>query len=83
MATTALPGARRSLAGKIMSVVSARKRRPGAQGKLAAAAKVAREHVVTFAALTSVDFGVFKASGVAGWIVTGVSLLVLDFAVRG
>jgi hypothetical protein len=84
MATAAMPGVRRSLLGKVTSAVSARKAaRPGRPGRLAAAAAVARQHMVTFAALASVDTGAFEASPVAGWIVTGLSLLALDFAVRG
>ena len=80
----AMPGGRRSLLGKVTSAAGARKAgRTGRPGRLAAAAAVARQHVVTFAALASVDFGVFRASSVAGWIVTGACLLVLDFAVRG
>ena len=43
----------------------------------------ARDHVVTVAALVSVDIGAFHGGQVAGWVVTGVSLLALDFAVRG
>lgn len=44
---------------------------------------MARQHVVTAAALTSVDVGAFHFGGGVGWIVTGVSLLALDFAVTG
>lgn len=84
MTTAALPRARRSLLGKAAAVIAARKPARGARpGRLAAAAAVARQHVVTVAALSSVDLGVFRASSVAGWIVTGVCLLVADFAVRG
>jgi hypothetical protein len=80
--TAALPRPRRrSLIGKAAAALAAR--RSGKPGKLAALAAVARQHVVTAAALASVDFGAFHAGLVAGWIVTGVSLLVLDFAVTG
>ena len=58
-------------------------RRPGRPSRLAAAAAVARQHVVTAAALASVDVGAFHAGPVAGWVVTGLSLLALDFAVTG
>jgi hypothetical protein len=44
---------------------------------------VVREHVVTVAALVSVDLGAFHWGPGVGWIVTGVSLLAADFAVRG
>lgn len=86
MATAAFPRARRSLLAKVASALAARKRgraRPGAPGRLAALAALARQHVVTVAALASVDTGAFHGGLVAGWVVTGVSLLVADFAVRG
>ena len=85
MATVTAPG-RRSVLGKAGSVLAARAkgRGPGRTGaKLAAFAAVARQHVVTAAALVSVDVGVFHYGAGAGWIATGVSLLVLDFAVAG
>lgn len=78
----AVPAARpRSLFGKASAAVASRKRSKPA--RLAVVLAVAREHVVTFAALASVDIGAFHGGQVAGWIVTGVSLLALDFAVRG
>lgn len=83
MATAALPRARRSLLGKAVAAVAARTRKPGRPNKLAALAARAREHMMTAAALASMDFGAFHAGPVAGWIVTGVSLLALDFAVTG
>jgi hypothetical protein len=46
-------------------------------------AVVARQHLMTAAALAAMDFGAFHAGPVAGWVVTGVSLLALDFAVTG
>ena len=71
----------RSLLGKLSGTLAGRKRtRPGA---VAAVVAKAREHVVTVAALASVDLGAFHTCQAAGWIVTGVSLLALDFAVRG
>jgi hypothetical protein len=82
--TAALPRPRRrSLIGKATAALAARKTRTGKPGKLAAFAAVARQHVVTAAALGSVDFGAFHGGPVAGWVVTGVSMLVLDFAVTG
>jgi hypothetical protein len=56
---------------------------PGKPSRLARAAVVARQHVVTAAALASVDVGAFHGGPVAGWVVTGLSLLALDFAVTG
>ena len=83
----AVTAGRQSLAGKAASYAAARKRTRVSAGTVAAAVAKAREHVVTFAALASVDLGAFHAplhlGGFAGWIVTGVSLLALDFAVRG
>ena len=73
----------RSLLGKTAAAGVARRRTRVAAGKLAAAVAKAREHVVTFAALAAVDTGAFHICPAAGWIVTGVSLLALDFAVRG
>jgi hypothetical protein len=75
--------ARRSLAGKLGSAVIARARAKGKPSKLTAALSVARQHVVTAAALASVDVGAFHGGQIAGWVVTGLSLLALDFAVSG
>lgn len=72
-----------SLLGKLAAVVVSRGRHPGLRRRVAAAVAAAREHVVTVAALASVDVGAFHGSPVAGWVVAGVSLLALDFAVRG
>lgn len=82
-APVAAVSARRSLAGKSLAAVSARRRPRTGPSRLAALAVKAREHVLTAAALASMDFGAFHAGPVAGWVVTGVSLLALDFAVTG
>jgi hypothetical protein len=74
---------RRSFIGKIGSAVAARARAKGKASKLAAALAVAREHVVTTAALASMDFGAFHLTHGWGWFAVGVSVLALDFAVRG
>lgn len=71
---------RQSLIGKLGAALTARAR---AKGKLAAAMAIAREHVVTAAALASVDFGAFHLSHGWGWFAIGVSVLALDFAVTG
>jgi hypothetical protein len=42
-----------------------------------------REHVTTAAAFASIDLGCFRASLVAGWIALGVSLLLLEWKIRG
>lgn len=83
MTTATLPGARRSLAGKIASGLAARARAKGRASKAAAVIALARQHIVTAAALASVDVGAFHGGPIAGWVVTGVSLLALDFAVTG
>ena len=85
LAAVTAPGRRRSLIGAAVGVVQARAARAsrGRAGRLPALAALARQHVVTVAALASVDVGAFHGSIVAGWIVTGVTLLVADFAVRG
>jgi hypothetical protein len=83
LAAVSAPSARRSLLGKSLSAAAARRRTPGKPNRLAVLAAKAREHVLTAAALASMDFGAFHAGPVAGWIVTGVSLLALDFAVTG
>jgi roadblock/LC7 domain-containing protein len=80
MATAALPRGR-SLLGKASAIVAARK--AGKPGRLAAVMAATREHVITFAALASADLGAWHWGPGVGWIVTGVSLLALDFAVRG
>lgn len=81
MATVTAP-ARRSLIGAAVGAFL-RRRDGAARRKLAAAVAIARQHVVTFAALATVDFGAFHGGQVAGWVVTGVSMLVADFAVTG
>lgn len=48
--------------------------------KMAAAV---REHLPTIAALAAVDLGSFEACRPAGWIVAGVSVLLLEWKVRG
>ena len=79
--TTATLAGGRSLLGKLSSAVAAR--RPSRSARVAAFVARAREHVVTVAALVSVDLGAFHWGGGVGWIVTGLSMLAADFAVRG
>lgn len=76
---------RRSLLGKFAAgLVTRRGARDRVKaGKLAAVAAAARQHVLTAAALASVDLGAFHWGAGTGWVVTGVSLLALDFAVTG
>jgi len=75
--TAALPRPRRSLFGKLATL-----RGPKARKLTAQAAVLVREHVTTVAALSAIDLGAFRAAAAAGWIVTGVSLLLLEFKVR-
>ena len=75
-------GRPRSLLAKASASVAARKR-TGKPGRLTAVLAVAREHVLTAAALTAADLGAWHWGPGVGWIVTGASLLALDFAVRG
>ena len=83
MATVTAPG-RRSVLGKAGAAVAARVKARGRAGSKAAEfAAAARQHVVTTAALVSMDLGAFHYGAGVGWIATGVSLLVLDFAVAG
>ena len=86
MAALTAPGSGRSLLRKAYVAVSSatsKRTKGGKPGRVAAAIAVAREHVVTAAALVMVDIGAFHGGQIAGYVVTGVSLLALDFAVRG
>ena len=74
---------RRSLLGKLAGAVVARRAARGKATRLAAFAAVARQHVMTAAALASMDLGAFHWGGGVGWVVTGVSLLAFDFAITG
>ena len=55
----------------------------GRGGGLAKFAAVARQHVMTAAALGAFDVGMFHWGPGVGWIGVCVSLLALDFAVTG
>lgn len=80
----AVTAGRQSLFGKTAARLTARQRtRTGRPGKLAAVAARAREHVMTAAALGAFDLGAFHWGPGVGWLVTGASLLALDFAVSG
>ena len=79
----AVTAGRQSLLGKASAAVVARKRTRVGAGRLAAAVTAAREHVMTFAALAAADIGAFHWGAGVGWLVTGASILALDFAVRG
>jgi hypothetical protein len=75
-----------TLVGQILALIAALNRpRSGKRAKALASrfGVAAREHVTTVAAFASIDLGCFRASAVAGWIVLGVSLLLLEWKVRG
>ena len=75
-----------TLVGQILALLVALNRpRSGKKAKAFAArmAVAAREHVTTVAAFTAIDLGAFQASAVAGWIVLGLSLLLLEWKIRG
>ena len=68
----------RSLLGKFATVLG-----DGTARRLAErAAAAVREHLPTVAGLGAMTFGAFQAAAAAGWIVAGVSLLVLEWKVR-
>lgn len=71
----------RSLLAKAYSAVAARRRAKPL--RVAAVLVVAREYVLTVAALASADLGAFHWGRGVGFLVSGASLLALDFAVRG
>ena len=68
---------RRSLIGELAGAL------PGVRSLAARILPLIREHAVSVAAFAAVDYGAFGLSRYAGWIVTGVSVLLLDFTVRG
>ncbi len=78
-----MPRVRRSLLGMAAAVVQAGARGRGHGERAAKLLAAVRQHVVTAAALGSIDLGAFHWGPGVGWIVTGVSLLALDFAVTG
>jgi hypothetical protein len=86
-AVSVSPG--RSLFGKARGALTAlRPARPRRPAVLAAVMAKAREHVVTAAALGAFDLGAFQVhiphlGAAPGWAALGISLLLLDFAVRG
>ncbi len=61
-------------------------RRVSVQARVAArcsrVTSAAREHGPTFAAFAAIDLGCFQAAPPAGWIMTGLSVLFLDWKVR-
>jgi len=80
----AVTAGRQSLLGKAAAYAAARQRaRTGRPGRLAALVARAREHVMTAAALGAFDLGAWHWGAGVGWLVTGASILALDFALTG
>ena len=77
MAASRAIGRHRSLVGALIEAA------PGIRRLAAKAVPFVREHVVSVAAFTAVDYGAFGFSQYAGWIVTGVTAVVFDWLVRG
>lgn len=78
MTTASLPRSRSLLGRVVLSV-----RSPAARRMLLAVMVAAREHAASFAAFAAISYGAFQAATAAGWIVSGVSVLVLDWQIRG
>lgn len=80
MTTLAAPE-RRSLLGQLLGAVAVAS--PRLRGVISACVPAIREHLAAFAAFTAVDYGAFTAWHSGGWIVLGVSVLLLEFKIRG
>lgn len=83
MTAVTVPGARRSLIGKLGTALNGRSRAKGRPSKIAEALAVARAHVMTAAALAAADLGGFTVFHHGGWFVAAVSILALHFDVSG
>ena len=77
MTTASLPRPQRSLLGRLSSAAGPRAR--SLAGRCAAGL---REHMGTLAGLAALDYGAFQAAPAAGWIVTGVTVLLADWKIR-
>lgn len=78
-AVTAVPG-RGSLISRVIAACTST---PRSRRRAAAIASVVVDNMTTVAAFAAVDYGVFLASHVAGWIVAGVLSLALEWKIRG
>lgn len=76
VASAALPRGR-SAAGSLLAAV------PSLRRLAARVLPLIREHAVSAAAFAAIDWGCWDAGRVPGLIVTGISVLLLDFTVRG
>lgn len=80
MAAVTAPSGR-SLLGKIASAAASR---AAARGRISSrAAAFITEHALTMVALGFADTGMWHLGPVAGWIATGVSVLIADFKFQG
>jgi hypothetical protein len=66
-----------------LSAAQAKAKTRARSQRLAQAAALARQHVMTAAALAAMDLGAFHWGAGVGWVAAGLSLLALDFAVTG
>lgn len=80
MAVATAPRSRRSLIGLALDAARGAQRASGRFSQLAAAA---RDHMTTFAAFAAVDVGLLHYGAAVALIGAGVSLLLLEFKVRG
>lgn len=83
MVATTAPGSRRSLLGMLLTLLLTRFKPLRGSRKVADLVATVREHVVTIAALTAMDFGGFQVLHHGGWFFVAGSLLMLDLAVTG
>ena len=71
----------RSLLGQLLAALAVAL--PRFRGLLIAAVPAVREHMTAVAAFAAVDYGAFTAWHSGGWIMLGVSVLLLEFKIRG
>ena len=83
MVATTAPGSRRSLLGMLLTAVLAHFKPRARSLRIADVIAVARQHVMTAAALAAMDLGAFQVWHHGGWFAVAASLVLLDFAVTG
>ena len=81
MTTAAFPRRSRSLLGHLLAAVAVAA--PRLRGLIAQAVPLAREHMTAFVSFAAIDFGAFGIWHMGGWIALGVSLLLLEFKIKG
>jgi hypothetical protein len=80
-AATISRNAPRSLLGQLLAALAVLL--PATRRLTGRCIPVVREHMTTVAAFAAVNYGAFSAWHHGGWIVLGVSALLLDFKFRG